>query len=518
MHSNSSSVAPSSFSSKLLALLSCLFLPAVVGHSMAEATRPNIVFILADDLGYGDVQCLNPERGRIKTPHLDKLAAQGMVFTDAHSGAAVCTPTRYGLLTGRHAWRTRLQQGVLDGGNDDPLIAQDRLTVASFLKAEGYNTACVGKWHLGFQSEAAAQKSPAGKKKTANRGGLAVDSKIIGGPTTRGFDVFSGCSNARTMSSWIEGEVVTESLATMDVLPRVGDRAVRFLSEQVESAKSGGRFFLYLPLTSPHTPIVPTAEWKGKSGVGDYGDFVMQTDAVVGRVLAELDKSGLAENTLVIFTADNGCSPAAGTAALEKAGHFASGSHRGYKADIWDGGHRVPFLVRWPGKVKPGSKSGQLICLTDFFATCAAVLDKKLPESAAPDSVSILPALVGTESPAIHEAVVHHSIRGEFAVRQDRWKLCLCAGSGGWSKETTSNPQLYDLVADPGEKNNCAADHPEIVSKLSDLLRKYIADGRSTPGPAQKNDVAVKSPFETSKTKATTTKTKPARGNSEQAP
>jgi arylsulfatase A-like enzyme len=476
-----------------------LFFFCVVSVDLAAAEKPNILYILADDLGYGDVACLNPERGKIKTPHLDKLASQGMTFTDAHSGSSVCTPTRYGLLTGRYAWRTRLQKGVLDGGNDEPLIAAERLTVAGFLKQQGYTTACIGKWHLGFQSDAKVVKG--GAKGEFGRGGLPVGTSLIGAPTTRGFDLFWGCSNARTMSSLIEGDRVIESIPPIEMLPRLGQRAVRYLQEHAANAnaKSGKPFFLYLPLTSPHTPILPTPEWKGKSGLGDYGDFVMMTDALVGEVLAALDQTSLTSNTLVFFTADNGCSPQADTKALVAKGHFASGPYRGYKADIWDGGHRVPFFVRWPGRVKPASQSNQLICLTDLMATCADIIGAELPENAAEDSVSLLPALLGTAVAPLRESVVHHSINGRFAIRQGAWKLNVCAGSGGWakpldneaSKQGLPDHQLYNLETDPGEMKNLVGEQPERAAQMRALLENLVAKGRSTPGAPQTNDVPV---------------------------
>ena len=463
----------------------------------AAERKPNIVYILADDLGYGDVQCLNPQRGKIKTPHLYRLAGQGMTFTDAHSGSSVCTPTRYGLLTGRYAWRTRLQRGVLDGTDDPPLIADGRLTVPALLKQHGYITAALGKWHLGFNSTPPPDEAQPGDAKTGKKkmgeGGLPLGSRIIGGPVTRGFDYFWGCSNARTMSGLIENDRVIESIAPISVLPRLSQRAVSYLAEHAADAKAGKPFFLYLPLTSPHTPILPTLEWQGKSGLGAYGDFVMQTDAVVGAVLAALEKHGLAENTLVIFTADNGCSPQAGTGKLEKLGHFASAEFRGYKSDIWDGGHRVPFFVRWPGKVKAGAQSSQLICHADLMATCAEILGVKLPDTAAPDSVSILSALLDKDKTLLREAVVHHSIHGVFAIRQSQWKLELCAGSGGWSAGGGgASPQLYDMSKDSGETNNVASSNPEVVARLTKLLEQYVAAGRSTPGAKQTNDVAVK--------------------------
>lgn len=469
---------------------------AVRSPSDGAQGRPNIVYILCDDLGYGDVQCLNPERGKIKTPNIDGLAKQGMIFTDAHSGSSVCTPTRYGILTGRYAWRTRLQSGVLDGGDDVPLIAKDRLTVPGLLRKHGYDTAAIGKWHLGFTSERPAGAGAAGKggKKA---GGLPVGSRIIGGPVTRGFDYFFGFSNARTLSALIENDRVIESLESIQMLPRLARRASQYVLERGQAKKS---FFLYLALNSPHSPIVPSAEWQGKSGLGKYGDYVMETDWAVGEVLKAIDKAGVADNTLVIFASDNGCSfPAANAGGLESQGHFPSRDMRGYKSDIWDGGHRIPFMARWPGRIKAGTQSHQLICLTDLMATCAEMAGEKLPDHAGEDSVSILAALVGTDKEPLREAVVHHSINGKFSIRQGPWKLELCPGSGGWSKPGDPaaskaglpSIQLYDMTADIGEKKNLQAEQKDVVEKLTKLLEKYVADGRSTPGAPQKNDVEV---------------------------
>jgi arylsulfatase A-like enzyme len=289
----------------------------------------------------------------------------------------------------------------------------------------------------------------------------------------------------------------------VDVLPILTRKATEFISQR---AKADKPFFLYLPLASPHTPIVPTPEWQGKSGLGAYADFVMQTDASVGQVLDALEKAGIADNTLVMFTSDNGCSPAANVEDLESKGHFPSEGRRGYKADIWDGGHRVPFIAHWPARIKAGGRTDQLTCLTDLMATSADIVGAKLPDNAGEDSVSILPALLGTAREHIREAAVHHSISGVFAIRQGQWKLEFCKDSGGWSKggaaETTG--QLYDMSQDAGEQANKYQQHPEIVERLTKLLEKYIADGRSTPGLAQKNDAQV----EIWKTKAPKGKTK----------
>ncbi len=473
-----------------------LLLAVVVLAPLASlrAAKPNIVYILADDLGYGDVQCLNPKRGKIATPHMDELASQGMTFTDAHSGSAVCTPTRYGLLTGRYAWRTRLQSSVLDG-YVEPLIAKERLTVAGLLKENGYHTACFGKWHLGFTIENANKQG--GKAKDAEKlEGAPVGAVTRDGPLTRGFNDFFGFHHARMMKSLFNGDRVWQIIEPVEMLPTLVKHTCEHIAKR---SKAREPFFIYLPLSSPHTPIVPGKEWRGKSGLGDYGDFVMQTDAAVGEVLAALDKAGVADNTLVIFTSDNGCSKAAGIPKLEAKGHFPSADLRGSKADIFEGGHRVPFFARWPGQVKAGSQSSQLICHTDFMATCAEILGAKLPDDAGEDSFSILPVLLGKDKGPVHETVIHHSINGSFAIRQGKWKLALCADSGGWSApepgskaaEGLPKDQLFDLTVDKTEAKNVSAEHPEEVARLTKLLDEIIANGRSTPGKKQPNDAEI---------------------------
>jgi arylsulfatase A-like enzyme len=467
-----------------LAMLNAADLPQTGG-------QPNIVYVLCDDLGYGDVHCLNPQRGKIATPHADRMATQGMVFTDAHSGSSVCTPTRYGILTGRYAWRTKLQSGVLDG-NSRALIAPDRLTVPKLLKEHGYATACIGKWHLGMTL-------PDTKHLT---------DVIRDGPTTRGFDTYFGISASLDMppfafiennhyteaptatKTWVRKGPAAPGFEAVDVLPTLTRKAVETISRRSAEKKP---FFLYLPLASPHTPIVPNKEWQGRSGLGAYGDFVMETDWALGQVMDALDQAGIAGNTLLIFTSDNGCSPAAGVGNLEQHGHFPSADKRGYKADIWDGGHRIPFIARWPGVTKPGTTCGQTICLTDLLATCAGILGAKLPDDAGEDSVSMLPLLQGQDRP-LREAVVHHSIKGVFALRHGNTKLIFGAGSGGWSKpgDDPSPVQLYDISQDAGELHNLQAADPAGVARLTDMMEKQIATGRSTPGAPQQNDVPVK--------------------------
>lgn len=455
-----------------------------------SSSKPNIVYILADDLGYGDVKCLGGQRGKIPTPNIDRLASQGMVFTEAHSSSAVCTPTRYGILTGRYNWRSQLQRGILRSSGGTVLIAPDRLTVPGFLKQHGYSTGAVGKWHLGWQWARNATDKDAD-----------LAQPIKEGPTARGFDycfTFSSSKGRKAeggKSCFIENDKAVlasvQNWTAEAMLPTFTDKACEFINKQ---AGSGSPFFLYFAPMAPHTPIAPTAEWQGKSELKSrYADFVMELDAMVGRIMETLEKSGLANNTLIIFTSDNGCSPKAGVEALESKGHFPSEQRRGYKADIWDGGSRVPFIARWPGKIKPGSRSDEVTCLTDLMATSAEIIGATLPPTAGEDSVSILPALLGTAKTPVREAVVHHSIDGNFAIRQGQWKLNLCPDSGGWSKDApVKTPgQLYDMSKDAGERTNEYAEHPEIVSRLTKLLEKYVADGRSTPGPAQKNDVSV---------------------------
>lgn len=478
-------------------------LSLVGGPALAAERRPNIVYILCDDLGYGDVKCYS-DRCKIPTPQMDRLAASGMMFTDAHSGSSVCTPTRYGILTGRYSWRTKMQSGVL-GGKSPALIAEDRLTVASLLKGQGYATACIGKWHLGIGKTTTPYGEP-----------------MVPGPNACGFDYFFGIPASLDMEPYVyvENEQTVElptakiDAATedmpgkgfwragpiapgfrhIDVLPKLTERATWFIGQQ----KPERPFFLYLPLASPHTPILPTEPWVGKGVIGDYGDFVAMTDDAIGQVLAALDKAGLADNTLVILTSDNGCAPAANIEAMIAQGHYPSGPLRGHKADIYEGGHRVPFIVRWPGVVAPGSKSSVTICHTDLFATCAEIVGQKTPDNAGEDSASILPALRGGAEP-VHEAVVHHSAQGAFAIRQGPWKLCLCPGSGGWSypkpgKDNTDDlpqVQLFDLSSDLAETKNLVSEQPEVVARLTQLMDRFVTEGRSTPGVAQKNDVPV---------------------------
>ncbi len=504
-----------------------LSLLAAFTRAQSAAPPPNIVYILCDDLGYGDVHCLNGE-GKIATPHMDRLAAAGMIFTDAHSSSSVCSPTRYGILTGRYSWRSRLKSGVL-GGLSPRLIEEGRLTVPSLLRQHGYATACIGKWHLGMDWVKLPGKevSELTIETPEQVGNVDYSQPTTNGPTSVGFDYYFGISASLDMVpfTFIENNRVTKlptetrkfpmmtgrenwftregptapGFDTADVLPTLTSKAVEYIGQRAADAKAGKPFFLYMPLNAPHTAIAPTPEWLGRSGLNPYADFVMQTDASIGKVMEALASNGLEGNTLFFVTSDNGCSPSAKFDELLAKGHNPSYQFRGHKADIFDGGHRIPFLVRWPGHVKAGGTSNQTICLTDLLATCAEILGEKLPGAAGEDSVSILPALEGRATAALREAIVHHSINGSFSIRQGPWKLELCGDSGGWSapkpgtKEAQGLPpvQLYDLSSDIGEKKNLQAEHPEIVERLTKLLEKYVADGRSTPGAAQRNTTPV---------------------------
>jgi arylsulfatase A len=494
----------------------------LLASAAAHAASPNIIHILCDDLGYGDVKCLNPE-GKIATPHMDRIAASGMIFTDAHSSSSVCTPTRYGVMTGRYNWRTKLQSGVT-GGLSPRLIEQDRLTVAALLKQAGYDTGCIGKWHLGMGMKVKPGKtvSELSIEKAEEVDSVDFTAAITDGPTAVGFDSYFGISASLDMVPYcfIENDHVTaqptermklEMNSGMkrsftregpgapgfkgeDVLPTFTRKAVEYISSHKEKP-----FFLYLPLNSPHTPILPSKEWQGRSGISLYADFVMQTDDAIGQIIAALAAAGTLENTLVIVTSDNGCSPSADYPTLAKHGHNPSHVFRGNKADIFDGGHRVPYLVQWPAVVKAGSKCDQTICLLDFMATAAEITGSKLPDTAAEDSHSYLAQLKGELGKPVRSSIVHHSINGSFAIREGSWKLELCPDSGGWSeprpnkKRAEAKPlpplQLYDLATDINERNNLASQHPEIVGKLIGTLEALVKAGRSTPGKPQKNAV-----------------------------
>jgi arylsulfatase A-like enzyme len=469
------------------------FLGAAAALRAADAIErrpPNVVYVLADDLGWGDLRCYNPHSA-IPTPHADRLAREGIRFTDMHSPSAVCTPTRYGILTGRYAWRTRLERGVLWGYSPN-LIEPGRMTVASLLRAQGYRAAVIGKWHLGLGEQ---------EKTDYSR-------PLRPGPLDLGFDYFFGIPASLDMEPylWVENDRAVElptrrtegrnqprgvfwrpgaiapGFRLEEVLPTLTERAVRYIRAQSPERP----FFLYVALTSPHTPWLPGPRFRGKSGAGDYGDFVVETDDALGRILQALDEAGLAQETLVIFTSDNG----AHWTPEDKAryAHRANAAWRGMKADIWEAGHRVPFLARWPGRIRPGATSDYLGCLTDLMATLAEILGVELPPEAAEDSFSMLGALVARREVKPRPAVVLHSGEGMFAIREGPWKLIRGLGSGGFSEPRQVEPkpgeaagQLYHLGRDPGETVNLYEKHPETVARLEALLEEVRRKGRSQP-------------------------------------
>ncbi|WP_242203078.1 sulfatase family protein [Aestuariivivens insulae] len=477
---------------------------------------PNIVYVLADDLGIGDVKAFNAN-GKIETPNLDKLSADGIIFTDAHTSSSVCTPTRYGILTGRYNWRSELKNGVLTG-TSKALIPNGRATVASFLKENGYYTGFIGKWHLGWDWAKTQSDSLLGNGwDPGDFKNIDFSKPITNGPNDVGFDYAYGHSGSLDMApyvyvengmptaipdtitvnkakySWWREGPTSPDFVHEDVTPNFFRRSFNFIKKQAQEEKP---FFLYLALPSPHTPILPTEEWQGKSGLNPYADFVMEVDDYMGQLQAAIQEAGIEDNTIVIFTSDNGCSPQADYEVLATFDHDPSSIYRGHKADIFEGGHRVPFIVKWPSKVKAGSVSNKTICTTDLFATCADIVNAKLNDNEAEDSFSLFPLLMNNEQEFKRKATIHSSINGSFAIRQGDYKLVMAPGSGGWSfprpnsKEEKTLPeiQLYNLVTDPGETQNIYKEHPEKVTELKTLLEKQILEGRSTPGKPQKND------------------------------
>jgi arylsulfatase A-like enzyme len=489
-----------------LTLLLCLLFVSCVTQTtnvreLSSTVLPNIVLIYADDMGYGEIEALNPDRSKIPTPHLNRLVSQGKVFTDAHNTSSVCTPSRYALMTGRYNWRTRLQHGVVTGGNK-PLIAKGRLTVPALLKQAGYTTAMVGKWHLEHEYKVPKKLEDAVLSKRSDGfmpAPYPIGTKVVEGPITRGFDSYVGFHHSREMSSIVRNDVIEKEINVVDVLPSMTNEVIKLLDEIGSNKKDAAPFFLYYALNSPHTPIVPSKEWQGKTALGDYGDFVAQTDGSAGAVLEALDRNGLAENTLVIFSTDNGTSRAANIEFLNENGHFPSAHFRGSKADIWDGGHRVPFIVRWPGVTTPGSQSDQLICLSDMIATLAELVAIDLPDNVGEDSYSFLSALKGEQIENPRQSIVHHSINGRFAIRDGDWKLIFAPGSGGWSapndipatEQGLPEIQLYNLGEDIEETYNLYDSRKDKVASMTALLQKIVADGRSTQGPIQANDAEI---------------------------
>ncbi|RAJ07996.1 sulfatase family protein [Arenibacter echinorum] len=468
-----------------------------------QQTKPNVIFIYADDMGYGEVQALNPTHSKIPTPNLNQLAAEGMVFTDAHTSSSVCTPSRYGLMTGRYNWRTRLQRGIVGGGSE-PLIEADRMTLGSLFRGKGYSTSIVGKWHLDYHYELpSGTKKPSRQKMTETHfyAPAPIGTHIPDGPISRGFDEFYGFQQSADMSSIVQDDTIIKEIPFIETLPDLTKEVVRQIDDKAAAAKSGKPFFIYFAQNSPHSPVAPAPNWKGKGTLGEYSDFVAQTDGSVGEVMEALNRNGLSENTIVIFSSDNGTSQGreVDISYLESKNHFPSSKLRGYKADLWDGGHRVPFILRWPEKVKAHSQSNQLICLTDMMATFAEMLSEELPDEVGEDSFSFFNSWFGKAVNNPRESIVHHSVHGRFSIRKGDWKLLLAPGSGGrtapFGIETIKlglpQVQLYNMKEDLGEKNNLVAQYPEKITDLIALLESYVSKGRSTLGAIQKNEVEI---------------------------
>jgi arylsulfatase A len=476
--------------------------------SIQAADRPNVVLVMADDLGIGDISPTNPDC-KIKTPRLKSMAAEGLTFVDAHTPSSVCTPTRYGLLTGRYNWRSRLARGVLSGTSEH-LIPADRPTLGHLMRGAGYHTSMIGKWHLGWD-----WKKPDGKE-------IDFTQPVLNGPDINGFDQYyahcgsldmppyvwvdtgritaqpdrtEGVTKQEDRYGWYRKGPIGSDFHIDEVLPHLFGKAMDRIKERSGEAKQGNPFFIYLALPAPHTPIVPVPPFKDASGLNPYADFVMQVDHHMGELLNTLKEAGIDQNTLVLFTSDNGCSPEANFTLLEEHGHDPSAIYRGHKADIYEGGHRVPLIARWPGQIEKGRTTKALACLTDIYATLEDITGQNRKAHGGEDGFSLLPVFKGEETSGRH-ALVSHSIGGSFAIRDGDWKLCLSAGSGGWSdpRENVAKQQglppiqLFHLGVDPGETHNLSAIYPEKVDALIGLLSTYVEEGRSTPGKAISND------------------------------
>ena len=502
-------------------LCSVVVLPALLFADTTLPAEPNILFILADDLGYGDVGCYNPE-SKVPTPNLDRLAADGMRFTDAHSPSTVCTPTRYSILTGRMQFRTGMK-GVFTGAGGPCLIEEGRLTLPQMLRDKGYTTACVGKWHIGmsfFDKE--------GKRITNQRleGVKQIDYSrpIPDAPIHRGFDTFFGtvsCPTTDWLYAFIDGDripVPPTKIINKKKLPnhaysrdcRPGMVADNFDHEEVDlvflrksrefleqhvKTKPGKPFFLYHSMQAVHLPSFPAEQFKGKTQAGPHGDFIFEMDYIVGELLKTLEELGVADNTLVIFASDNGPEVQAVNDMRKTYNHDGARPWRGVKRDQWEGGHRTPFIVRWPGKVTPGTTSDQLLSLTDVMATCAEITGTVLPNNAAEDSYNMLPVLLGTQgNTPVRRFMLEQTIFLEMSIRDGQWKYLDHQGSGGnnysriklkpYALEDTDPQapgQLYNLETDPSETTNLYSRYPEIVRGMKAQLEAFKSSGRSAP-------------------------------------
>ena len=498
-----------------ITLLAALPESVIAQRTNKEGRTPNVVLILTDDLGYGDVSCLNPD-SKIKTPRLDELASEGILFTDAHSPSTVCSSTRYALLTGRYAWRGVLKAGVLKPW-DDPAIEQGRLTLAQMLKEKGYHTACIGKWHLGFDWPWKDGIKPP-RDSILNKGTsiARVDmfdftQAIHGGPLAAGFDYYFGddvpnfppfafienehftCTPVDVNPSdfiaigergYIHGTGPGQKGWELDrVMPTITSRAVEYIHRQKNSKTP---FFLYFATTSPHTPVVPSEDFQGKSSAGYYGDYVQQTDDAIGRVVEALKRSGQFDNTLIIVSSDNG--PEGFTYDLiNNYSHYSMGNMRGLKRDTWEGGHRVPLVISWPDGNIDSKQCNALISLTDIFATLAAITNYKLPQNSAEDSFNMLSLLQGGKS--ARESMIYHNGNGHLALREENWVYIRKSGAGRpepeWFRQEhgvipdDAPNELFNLENDPGETVNLYRQFPEIAARMESRLQKMIEAGGS---------------------------------------
>ncbi|WP_246112852.1 sulfatase family protein [Allorhodopirellula solitaria] len=497
---------PTSCRRVLAILCGIVTLPVSADTPRANSTpaQPNIVVVLVDDMGYGDPGCFQPQ-SKIETPHIDALARAGMRFTDAHAPGPLCHMSRYGLMTGRYPFRTDVSVWPTE-----PLIERHQMTIASLAKDQGYRTAMVGKWHLGFREH-------------------GYDQPLPGGPVDCGFDHFFGIRAstdippyfyirddhaveepteriaANRSENWspIQGAFwraggIAPNLQLDNVLERFTDEAIKVIEQHAaqngpsDDEQPAQPLMLYLAYPAPHTPWLPAERFAGKSKVGMYGDFVMMVDAEIGRVTQSLRTAGMEEETLLIFTSDNG--PVWYEDDTRRYQHDSAGGLRGMKADAWEAGHRMPLIVRWPGRVPADSHSEQLVCFTDFLATFADVLDVTLPKNAGPDSFSFLPALLGNSSQTAtmrkQWVMQAGSVRSMMTIREGNWKLITELGSGGFSKPKRQQPseggptaQLYDLKADPAERTNLFAERPDIVIRLQAALNEIVHNHHSRPTP-----------------------------------
>jgi len=470
----------------------------------------NIIYILADDMGYGDLRANNPH-SRIPTPNLDRLAARGMRFTDAHASSAVCTPSRYGILTGRYNWRSRLKQGIVWEW-DGALIEPDQLTVAGFLQSHGYDTACIGKWHLGWDWATKDGKHPNETLPFGVMHGVSRDQRcqfgmeridftkrIGGGPVDRGFDSYFGIDVPNFPPyAWFENDRLTEPPTTTKpagmyghdgpavanwsleaMIPTFVDKAVDYIEAHAPAEHPDAKpFFLYFPLTSPHSPVVPNEQFKGLSGIGNYGDFVCEVDWVVGQVVEALERTGQFDDTLIIFTSDNG--PERGVPddegvyeRAQRTNHYSMGPLRGMKRDAWEGGHRVPFVAACPSVIPAGTTCDQPVCLTDLIATCADIVSAKLPDGAGPDSVSMWPLLRGGTDQPTRESLVHHSMSGKFALRRGDWVYIESPSVDENNAPDWFNAERgYEPHDQPAELYNLRDDLPERVNRYADESKR----------------------------------------------